>query len=264
MKITAHIPGKDVIDNPERIHRTLNRSFGIELQLTADVLENVPLKFFSRLAEMVENKPVTFHAPFIDLNPGAIDRYVREATVKRFKELQPVAKILNPEVIVFHSGFHPRKTLPVYDKWIKNCVETFKQVCDMFPDSRIAIENVFDEVPDYLNEILEKVNTSNIGVCIDVGHLNLFSKLPLKNWLNYFNNKIFEFHIHDNDGIDDLHIAAGSGTIDFNDFFSFLKTRTSNFPILTLEAKTEEDQLKSFQFLTNNLRGDDNENTNIS
>ncbi|WP_457569333.1 sugar phosphate isomerase/epimerase family protein [Desulfurobacterium sp.] len=264
MKITAHIPGRDIINDPERIYRTLNRNFGIELQLTADVLENVPIKFFSKLADTTGNKPVTFHAPFMDLNPGAIDRYVREATVKRFKELQPVAKILNPEVIVFHSGFHPRKILPVYDRWIKNCVETFKQVCDMFPDSKIAVENVFDEVPDYLNEILEKVNAENIGVCIDVGHLNLFSKLPLKDWLNYFNNKIFEFHIHDNDGINDLHIAAGSGTIDFSDLFSFLKTNGSDSIILTLEAKTEEDQLKSFQFLTNNLTGDDNGNTNIS
>ncbi|WP_456438411.1 sugar phosphate isomerase/epimerase family protein [Desulfurobacterium sp.] len=264
MKITGHIPGRDIIENPERIERTLNRNLGIELQLTADVLEKVPLKFFSKLAEKLADKPVTFHAPFMDLNPGAIDKYVREATLKRFKELKPAAEILKPEVIVFHSGFYPRKVLPVYDKWIKNCVETFKEVCDLFPETKIAVENVFDDVPDYLNELLEKVNRKNMGICIDVGHLNIFSKLPLKDWLNLFADKIFEFHIHDNDGINDLHIAAGNGTFNFQPLFDFLKENRENPLILTLEAKTEKDQMESFQFLINNLAGDEDGNKNIS
>ncbi|WP_457567370.1 sugar phosphate isomerase/epimerase family protein [Desulfurobacterium sp.] len=255
MKITAHIPGKAIIENPERIERTINRNFGVELQLTADVLEKVPLKFFSGLAEKLRDKPVTFHAPFMDLNPGAIDKYVREATLKRFKELKSVAEILNPEVIVFHSGFHPRKILPVYDRWIKNCVETFRQVCEMFPGTKIAIENVFDEVPDQIEELTDKIGKENAGVCIDVGHLNLFSKVPIKEWLNRLDRKIFEFHIHDNDGDADLHAAAGTGTVDFTDVFAFLKNQKTS-PIITLEAKTEEDQIKSYDFLINNLTGE--------
>jgi len=265
MKTVAHIPGKELLDtNLERIERAVSNGFGVELQLTADVLEKVPLKFFAKIKEILKEKPVTFHAPFLDLNPGAVDNYIREATIRRYKEMKPIEEILNPEVIVFHSGFHPRKILPIYDRWFTNCVDTFKQVAELFQNTKLAIENVFDETPEHLIKLVSAIDRENVGVCLDIGHWKIFSTLPLSKWIESFQNKLFEFHIHDNDGKDDIHIAAGEGVIDFSDLIKFLNNQKEISQIITLEAKSEENQLKSYNFIFSNLQGVKNGNTSLS
>ncbi|SNR64503.1 sugar phosphate isomerase/epimerase family protein [Desulfurobacterium atlanticum] len=265
MKIVAHIPGKEILErNLKRIERAAANGFGVELQLTADVLENVPLKFFAKVKEILKEKPVTFHAPFLDLNPGAVDSYVREATIKRYREMKPIEEILNPEGIVFHSGFHPRKILPIYDRWFRNCVDTFQQIADLFKNTKIAIENVFDETPEHLIKLISAIDRENAGICLDIGHWKIFSSLPLSEWIESCKDKLFEFHIHDNDGKNDLHIAAGEGTIDFSDLIKLLNSKKNISQILTMEAKTEEDQLKSYNFILSNLQGVKNGNTTLS
>ncbi len=253
MKVIAHIPGKEILDrNIERIERAVSNGFGVELQITADVLENVPLKFFAKIKEVINNNPVTFHAPFIDLNPGAIDSYVREATIKRYKEMRPITEILNPEVIVFHSGFHPRKILPIYNSWFSNCVNTFRYISDIFGNTRLAIENVFDETPEHLLKLISAIDKKNIGICIDIGHWKIFSSLPLSEWIKNSSDKLFEFHIHDNDGKNDLHIAAGDGVINFSSLIEFIN-RSEESALFTLEAKSEKDQVKSYNFIFGNV-----------
>ena len=77
-------------------------------------------------------------------------------------------------------------------------------------------------------------------------HFNLFSKIPLDEWLGQLKPYIFELHLHDNNKTSDDHLAIGDGTFDFDTLFLALKDKNL---IYTIEAHTPEDVLKSMQRL---------------
>jgi len=258
MKIVGHVSGRELIKGFDTARRIIEFGIGVELQLTSKILDSFKLKEYGKLRKLAGTKPVTVHGPFLDLNPGATDSYILEATRKRFEETLIAAKVLEAETIVFHTGFHPAKTYPIYDTWLKTAVETFKYVAER-THCRIALENVFDEVPDHLERLLEQL-PENVGVCIDIGHLNLFSKEPLEVWIEKFRDRIFEFHVHDNSGENDEHGKIGSGTFDFDSFFKLLKKIPDNY-IFNLENKRPEDVEESLKVVRRMMN--DQRNTNL-
>ncbi len=246
MEVVGHIPSKYLKGDYGRIERTIGRGIGVELQISSDVMDTLTLKDFGIVRSLVGERTVTFHAPFLDLNPGAMDSYVLEATRRRFLELKPLVNMFTPKVIVFHTGFHPQKTPHAYDRWLERSVETFRLLCGEL-ETKIALENVFEEDPKPIIDILERL-PENAGVCIDVGHLNLFSSVPLDGWIEAFRSRIFEFHVHDNGGTTDDHLAIGKGNFDFDRFFTLIDSLNSDY-ILTLEAKRESEQVESLNYL---------------
>ena len=91
---------------------------------------------------------------------------------------------------------------------------------------KIAIENVSSSqnvigTAEEIMEILEKFNSPCLGVCFDTGHANLTGRF--KEEFLILKDKIFTFHIHDNDGKRDLHLPPVMGTIDWKWFVKELK-----------------------------------------
>ncbi|WP_163327885.1 sugar phosphate isomerase/epimerase family protein [Desulfurobacterium thermolithotrophum] len=244
MKIVGHVSGSELFKGFDTVRKIIELDIGVELQLTSKILDSFTLKEYGKLRKLAQTKPITVHAPFLDLNPGATDRYVLEATRKRFEETLIAAKVLEAEVIVFHTGFHPAKIYPIYDTWLKTAIETFKYIAER-SSCKIALENVFDEVPDHLERLLKEL-PENVGVCIDIGHLNLFSEKPVEFWIEKFKDRIFEFHIHDNNGKKDEHAVIGNGTFDFDTFFKLLE-KIPNSYIFNLENKRPEDVEESLR-----------------
>ena len=83
----------------------------------------------------------------------------------------------------------------------------------------LGMQNVFDEDPEALSMLIEKVNSPDFGLCFDTGHFNIFSTVPMEHWFESLGKRIVEVHLHDNDGTDDFHWALGKGDIDFRKFF---------------------------------------------
>ncbi len=249
MKIVFHVPAKEILKGDvERVRRAVELSDGVELQINSDVLDCKTLKEICLYRKVCKDATITLHAPFMDLNPGATDRLALEVTRKRFRQLETVAVALEAELCVFHTGFHPRKTLAVYGDYLKRAVETFKELSSNFP-CKICLETVFETEPRKpLLDIIEQVNSDNLGVCIDIGHLNLFSKLSPKDWIDALGEKIFEFHMHDNDSKDDLHIALGKGNAAKEEFLEFALSRDV---VAVMEAKALEDQIESLKYILN-------------
>ena len=251
MKLVAHVPGREILKNPQLIEQFVNNGLGVELQLTAEVLDSLTLKDFGRLRGLAEGAPLTVHAPFIDLNPGALDPYVLKATRDRFFETVTAAKILNAEVIVFHTGYHPQKVDPFYNSWFKRALETFQRVTEEW-EGRIALENVFDRNPENLKNFIENL-PERAGVCLDAGHMNLFSEVPASDWFDSLGERIYEFHLHDNSGTQDSHLPMGTGTVNYPELFSQMEKLKQEY-ILNLENKSYEDVLKSLEYLRRNLK----------
>ncbi|WP_457681460.1 sugar phosphate isomerase/epimerase family protein [Thermovibrio sp.] len=246
MTVVGHVPGRELLSGTSYLKELLSLGIGAELQITSRVLDSLTFKDYGLIKMELGERPITVHAPFIDLNPGALDSYVLEATRRRFSEVISVAKVLNARVIVFHTGYHPQKVDPVYESWFKRALETFKGIAREF-NGKVALENVFDYTPDNLLRFLREL-PPKVGVCLDLGHLNLFSKVPLSDWIESFRDRIYEFHVHDNLGSEDSHGPIGSGSFDFDSFFNLLSKVESKY-IFNLESKSISDIRESLRRL---------------
>ncbi|MBQ7307448.1 MAG: TIM barrel protein [Clostridia bacterium] len=68
----------------------------------------------------------------------------------------------------------------------------------------LAIENLIDLTPfDYL---LTKYTDENVKVCLDIGHINCFSRDNIV--YNKYGHRIVTTHLHDNNGLNDLHTTT--------------------------------------------------------
>lgn len=177
-----------------------------------------------------------------------MDSSVFKATEKRFSQTIEVAASSGAKAIVFHSGYEKWKYDHKVEPWLSNSLKFWPPILRQAADAgvRIAIENIFEEEPGNLQLLMEGVDTSVAGICFDAGHFNLFSRMPLINWLDVIGDYIIEYHLHDNIGDCDAHLPPGEGTFNFAELFSIMQGRDI---IWTVEANSPEDTLLSIERL---------------
>lgn len=222
-QIFVHAPYALIEDHLEYI---LTRRINPEIAFTGESLDNLDL---SRLGEIsrifLENGiRTTVHAPFMDLSPGALDRLVLEATRQRFRQVMEAAAILQPSVVVFHPGYDRWRFGSSRNRWLSNSIETFQPIVERAATigCTVAVENIFEEEPFTLRDLLDAFNSPLFRHCFDVGHWNLFSKLSLEEWFAELGPYIAEAHIHDNHGLSDDHSPLGEAGINFPLFFKLM------------------------------------------
>jgi sugar phosphate isomerase/epimerase len=193
---------------------------------------------------------ITMHGPYMDLNPGGGDERVRRVTIERYLQFFQVADMLNPLVMVLHSGYDRWRYDSNESFWLKQSIKTWPQFVEKAGKigATIAVENVFDDNPGTLKMLVETINSPNFKVCFDPGHWNLFSRFSMEDWFDKIGGYIAEVHIHDNHGARDDHLAIGDGQIDFNALFE-LSCNYSKEIILTIEAHNEEVMWKALKSL---------------
>lgn len=242
----VHVPYNRVGDYLDFIKKN---QINLEIYFSSQSLDTLNDSDIVALKEKLDYNPsLSIHAPFMDLSPGAVDERVRAVTVERFLHIFEIAEILKPKVLVFHSGYEKWKYALRVDIWLEGSLITWKPLLNRAVGTglRIAIENIFEDDPTNLRLLMEEMGSENFGICFDTGHFNLFSKIPLEEWLRQLKPYIIELHLHDNDKTFDDHLAIGEGTFDFDTLFSTLKDRNL---IYTIEAHTPEDTMKSIERL---------------
>jgi sugar phosphate isomerase/epimerase len=238
--IHIHIPYPKLNDYFSLIK---HRRYDLEIYLSSAVLDQIEKHDLETLLERLDWKPsLTLHAPFMDLNPGAVDSMVRSVTQVRFRQLLNVAAIIKPRAVVFHAAYDRWRYSGRTDVWLDNSIDTWSKVMESAAKTglRVAVENVFDEQPDALLLLIEKINDPDFGFCFDTGHLNLFSTVPMERWFEALGRHLVEVHLHDNDGTADAHWAMGRGTVDFEKFFGLMKSHAPA-PVFTIEAHDKGD-----------------------
>lgn len=236
----VHIPYAKLRDYFELIKR---RRYDLEIYFPASALDQVERHDLERLRDTLDwNPSLTLHAPFMDINAGAVDTMVKSVTQLRFRQLLNVADILRPKAAVFHSGYDRWRYAGRVDIWLENSISTWSKVMESAKKirMRVAVENVFDETPEALGLLIERMSDQDFGLCFDVGHFNIFSKASMEQWFDALGGNIVELHLHDNDGREDSHWAVGTGTIDFSKFFRLLRGQPVQ-PIYTIEAHEKDD-----------------------
>jgi sugar phosphate isomerase/epimerase len=242
----VHVPFEKIERYLEFI---LQNSFNLEIYFSAAILDNIEKDQLYKVIAALTHKPsLTFHAPFMDLSPAAVDSKVREATVARLNQVLDIAEIMRPLAIVFHSGYEKWKYSLSVDLWLRKSLETWQPLNRRAESlgSKIVIENIFEDEPANLRVLMVEMASDNFGICFDTGHCNLFSTIPVDKWLTDLSRYILELHLHDNDRSADQHYAIGDGTFDFDRFFALLDKKDC---IHTIEAHTPERVIKSIERL---------------
>lgn len=238
--IHVHIPYPKLKDFFEMIRL---RRYDLEIYFSAAVLDQIEREDLEKLKAGLDWAPaLTLHAPFMDMNPGAMDPMIRSVTQMRFRQLLNVAAILKPRVAVFHAAYDKWRYSGRKDVWLNNSIETWHTVMDAASNvgMRVAVENVFDEDPEALRMLIEKIARPGFGFCFDTGHFNLFSAVPMEQWFEGLGRHLVEVHLHDNDGTADAHWAVGRGSVDFEKFFGLMR-KHSPVPVFTVEAHEKDD-----------------------
>ena len=241
-----HVPFDRIRDYIDFI--TENR-LNLEIYFSSAVLDSVSSSDIGNVLVPLEHGPsLSIHAPFMDLSPGAVDSLVRESTLRRFLHILEISEILKPKAVVFHSGYEKWKYALHMELWLEKSLLTWESLNKKAADIgvKIAIENIFEDEPANLQLLMEAMNSDNFGICFDTGHFNLFSKVPLRDWISPLKPYIAELHLHDNDKTSDQHMPVGEGIFDFRNFFELLGDKEC---IYTLEAHSTESVLKSMKAL---------------
>lgn len=162
------------------------------------------------------------HAPYNELFPCAIDKKARELAAYRYSQAIDLAKRYGAKKVVIHGGYNPKIYFPIW--YVEQSIEFWKTFLQEDPGVQIVLENVLEEELQWLPEIVRGVNHPNLKLCLDVGHVNAYSKVSVLDWLEAWAPELSHFHIHNNDGTADQHRGLAEGTI----------------PLETLLARAEE------------------------
>ncbi len=106
---------------------------------------------------------------------------------------------------------------------------------------QLALENLKEF--DLLDKLMQEFSDNPfVGFCFDSGHAHITNPNDFS-FLAKYPDKLFALHLHDNDGIRDLHLLPGLGTIDWKKLVLALQATNFSGPLM-LEASFPFDYSK--------------------
>ncbi|HQK99383.1 MAG TPA: sugar phosphate isomerase/epimerase family protein [Smithellaceae bacterium] len=239
-RIHAHMPYRLL---PQYFPMLLEHRINPEIYFSHDVLDRLDeeqcKKDAARLADAGLN--VTFHAPFVDLRPGALDERLRKASLERIRQAVDLAPLFRPLKIVCHACFDERYYVDCDDLWLSQSRKTWRDIITAAQSAQamIVLENVYEKDPGLLVRLHHALDGEAVGLCFDTGHFNAFAGVSLEQWLSQSGRLIRHLHLHDNFGKRDEHLPIGAGTFPFVRLFEYLRDAGIR-PTVTLEAHRRE------------------------
>lgn len=194
--------------------------------------------YFNRVSDVKERKKLSLCSN---------DNNIRSNSIREIIRHIEIAHQIGIPIAVLHTGLEDNS-----ESEINLLIESLTFINEEAKknDILIAIENHTTQFVsvELLIELIHKIDTEHLGICLDIGHSNIFS--------NYMSDLLesrrylFSLHLHDNNGEEDEHLLPYEGMIDFDYIIGYL--RTSKFAgIVTLELNGENitSEIEFFEFL---------------
>ena len=155
---------------------------------------------------------LTFHAPYNELFPCAIDPEARSLARRRYLQAISLAATYGATKVVIHGGYNPNMYYPCW--FTEQSIIFWRDFLNDLPDGpQICLENVLEDEPGLLLDVVKAVSHPRLQLCLDVGHVNTYSKIPVSDWLETWSSYISHFHLHNNHCDLDTHQSLFEGTI---------------------------------------------------
>lgn len=183
------------------------------------------------------------HAPFNELFPAAIDPLALKLAHQRYNQSYELARRYGISRMVVHSGYVPYVYVKCWFLW--RSADFWKRFMDDKPDDfHIMIENVLEDEPYTLSELISNIDDRRVTACLDIGHANCFSVLDLTEWVETMGPCLGHVHIHNNNKSYDAHAPLGEGNIDMNLILNSLMQHASANITYTVENMECTESLK--------------------
>ena len=217
----------------------LASSNGLKLEYVGLVDKiNYPIDF---LQSEKENKYSSLynsaHGPFYDLIPPSSDFEVSDVAKAKFIRAIDACKYLGIQNIIFHNGW----IHAFYDnnQWIDNSIKFWNSIVEYANGSVVIhLENVMENEPFLIKEIITGINSPFFKACLDVGHVNVFSKIGIINWIKEIGISINHVHLHNNYGVEDSHNGLSNGNINIGEVFKRIRDICGNIAV-NLELRND-------------------------
>jgi sugar phosphate isomerase/epimerase len=160
---------------------------------------------------------VYLHSPTIDLNPGSLNPGIREETLKQLKETINFGTKINCKAITTHPGLIHRLEERVRNFGMEHAINVLTEATNYSEERGIkfSIENMPNKYAYFCNSADEHkffVEKCGSYATVDTGHANTSGDVE-----SFFKlRNIVYYHLNDNDGEKDQHLALGEGTLDLN------------------------------------------------
>ncbi|MFN2343123.1 MAG: sugar phosphate isomerase/epimerase family protein, partial [Desulfonatronovibrio sp.] len=215
----VNLPLKFTVSHPEYQKFFFQNKICPELGLDCLCIDELSSKWHTEKAKIFQDKElkVSVHMPFMDLNPGSLDKYVRHASEKRLAEAFNLARKYHPSHFIIHSGYRPGAD-DDYSRWLNNSASTLNNVLELSKDVPVYLENVYEQDPIFIKDLINELH-GKVGFCFDLGHWFSFGQgkknEDLGYWLQSLAPYLKHLHLHDNFGDIDDHLGMGTGKIPF-------------------------------------------------
>ena len=239
MNYFIHIKLEDIILGKAVISDAIkNNVSGFEIVITESFLVdyvNADNDVFKRVQNFTEGKLVSVHLPFYDLNFGSPDRRICEYSFNSIISGLDFAERIRAQIAVSHLGYNVKLSKNSTEKWFRLFIAV-KEKIEKYA-SQIGITVVWENTYEkdfYLFDKMIEFNPET-AFCLDIGHCNCFADFSAVEFFNRYQKNIRHFHLHDNEGTEDSHLAPGNGNIDFTQVLDIINKSTANTAIFELE-----------------------------
>lgn len=200
----------------------------VEIRLTdADFNRAVSVKDLEELERELRGRKISAfcHLPFHGLNLSCPDSRVMEYSREVIREGLEIGTILGCRVAILHSGFSSQIRPRQVEAWKERFIESMKELVTIAEDEEVvlAIENAYEPDANLLLEVLQAVDSPWLRFCIDLGHAACYSRMAPEEWVQTFREQIISLDFHDNEGLEDEHVACGRGVVGYDVVYEALK-----------------------------------------
>lgn len=176
----------------------------------------------------------------LQLSLSDADTAMRELSIRELNSAIDACAAFGAANLVVHTGLKGLDGA-AGDEEVARCIESLHAPAARAKDKGVdlALENGTDPGVSVglLAEVLGRLDADSVGLCLDVGHSNLYSNPHAD--VREARHHLRSLHLHDNEGTDDLHLLPGRGTVDFRDVIGFLR-RSQFIGIVTMEVGADE------------------------
>ncbi len=173
-------------------------------------------------------KVIFAHLDYLDMNSIWEKGDRGDSLVEDYKAYIKTCEENNIQLVVMHLTIS--SSAPAFNELglsrIRRLVSYAKEL-----GVKIAFENT--RINGYLEYVLGNISDENVGVCYDSGHCHAHFKDEFD--FEFFKDRIFAVHLHDNHGLGDEHLIPFDGTIDWDWTIKGLKRSSYDGPV-TLEC----------------------------
>lgn len=195
--------------------------------------------------EMAITDRFVFHAAFNELCPAAIDPLVLNVAKKRYRQSWLLAKSYGVKRLVVHSGYVPFVYFKNY--FVERSIEFWREyLADKPKDMTLALENVLEDEPFMLIDIVKGVGDPRLKLCLDVGHANITKNCSMEEWVKASTPYLGHVHLHNNCGWPDSHAALGDGYMDIETILNII---TDEAPDATVTLEIRDSCRSSVEWL---------------